>query len=415
MKAKVSLLTILLLTAFNLLSQVQWQIIESPVSDNLSSVWINETGHFTIVSEQGTIISTTDGGATWQTNSYPGYNFESVCFPDMNHGVIAGNGNNAFVLSTANGGETWVSTSFVDTTLKRAMAVFFVDSLNGIVVGSVEDPEGLGGYNQCLHTSNGGQNWAKSSLPHISESVFYGAHFRDGLNCNMVGSDGSFYISNDGGANWAMDISFPLTDLNAIYNFGDQTGVVVGNSGTALYTINKWYQYIDLTTNVIVNLNSVWGAPGTNKLWAVGDSGKVIFMDYYLFGWVEQNSGTTENLKDVFILSEDYGVAVGDNGTILVMSSPSSVSEIDNKNEISIFPNPCSNKTTIRFGVTSRKTIELKVFNTFGREVSLLYRGEKQPGSHQIVFDASELPEGIYFVRLNTGKSSITKKMIVRH
>jgi hypothetical protein len=168
-----------------------------------------------------------------------------------------------------------------------------------------------------------------------------------------------------------------------------------------------------LNTNVAANLNGVWGAPGTFKMWAVGDSGTILFSEYYPLGWLIQNSGTTENLNDVFILNENFGVAVGDNGTVLFMSNPNSVGELSRNPEISVFPNPFKNKTKIRYDISSQCPVELKVFDLLGNEELSLFKGEKQPGSYEIVFDASGLHSGIYFVRLNAGSYSTFKKMLI--
>ena len=43
-----------------------------------------------------------------------------------------------------------------------------------------------------------------------------------------------------------------------------------------------------------------------------------------------------------------------------------------------------------------------------------IQRPHKKPaGEHEVEFEASEFPSGIYFYRLETGRSVITKKMIL--
>jgi hypothetical protein len=139
----------------------------------------------------------------------------------------------------------------------------------------------------------------------------------------------------------------------------------------------------------------------------------ILYTEYYPLGWLIQNSGTNENLNDVFILNESFGVTVGNNGTVLFMSNPNSVGELNRSPEISVFPNPFGNKTTIKYEISSQSSVGLKVFDLLGNEVSNLFKGEKQPGSYEIVFDASGLHNGIYFVRLNAGSNSTFKKIVV--
>ena len=48
-----------------------------------------------------------------------------------------------------------------------------------------------------------------------------------------------------------------------------------------------------------------------------------------------------------------------------------------------------------------------------GREVARLVDGVFPAGSHQVRFEASSLPSGVYLYRLNTDKGSITRKMVL--
>jgi photosystem II stability/assembly factor-like uncharacterized protein len=405
MKTIAITLSIFFISFFHLFSQVQWESVQTPVSENFTSVWILDTGKIIIVSDQGTIVKTNDGGVTWNTSAFAGNNFRSIYFLDNLNGAFVSNGTNVGVFKTNDGGENWQS--FAVDSLDTGNALFLTNNNNIYVVGSFENK------NNIRISYDGGLNWVKSFMPYIIGSEFYDIFFRDENNGIMVGTDGVFYSTNDGGALWGMNITFPVVNLNAIYNFGEQYGIVVGDEGKAFFTINDWYQYIDLNTNVAADLNGVWGAPGTFKMWAVGDSGTILFSEYYPLGWLIQNSGTTENLNDVFILNENFGVAVGDNGTVLFMSNPNSVGELSRNAEISVFPNPFKNKTKIRYDISSQCPVELKVFDLPGNEVLSLFKGEKQPGSYEIVFDASGLHSGIYFVRLNAGSYSTFKKIVI--
>lgn len=55
--------------------------------------------------------------------------------------------------------------------------------------------------------------------------------------------------------------------------------------------------------------------------------------------------------------------------------------------------------------------IAVKVYHVLGREVVTLLNEEKTMGNYEIKFDATGLPSGIYFYRLQAGDFIETKKM----
>lgn len=77
------------------------------------------------------------------------------------------------------------------------------------------------------------------------------------------------------------------------------------------------------------------------------------------------------------------------------------------------YPNPFNPTTIIKFSVFEREQVSLKIFDLLGQEVKTLVQEEKTKGSYEVVFNASELPSGIYVYQLKTGKLVETKKMVL--
>jgi len=75
-------------------------------------------------------------------------------------------------------------------------------------------------------------------------------------------------------------------------------------------------------------------------------------------------------------------------------------------------PNPFNPSTTIRFFVKEPCRVNLKVFNLRGREIATLADAKLEPGEHTIRFDASGLPSGLYFYRIETEGFSAVRKMV---
>ncbi|MFZ4619341.1 MAG: peptidoglycan DD-metalloendopeptidase family protein [Bacteroidota bacterium] len=78
------------------------------------------------------------------------------------------------------------------------------------------------------------------------------------------------------------------------------------------------------------------------------------------------------------------------------------------------YPNPFNPSTTIQFTVPKDVIARLSVFNDLGQRVAELFNGQAIAGTmQQVIFDASSLPSGLYFIRLNAGPSIRTSKMIL--
>jgi len=74
-------------------------------------------------------------------------------------------------------------------------------------------------------------------------------------------------------------------------------------------------------------------------------------------------------------------------------------------------PNPFNAQTNIEYDVPKKAHVYLGVYDVLGRKVSNLVDGEKLPGAYHQIFNADNLPTGIYFYRMNAGEFTETKKM----
>ncbi len=77
------------------------------------------------------------------------------------------------------------------------------------------------------------------------------------------------------------------------------------------------------------------------------------------------------------------------------------------------YPNPFNPSTSIRYSLAHKSAVQLVVFNTLGQQVATLVQGEQQAGYHEILFDASDMPSGVYIYRLTAGEDSAAKRFVV--
>ncbi|MGE5846855.1 MAG: T9SS type A sorting domain-containing protein, partial [Ignavibacteria bacterium] len=66
------------------------------------------------------------------------------------------------------------------------------------------------------------------------------------------------------------------------------------------------------------------------------------------------------------------------------------------------YPNPFNPVVNIKYTISNRQFITIKVYDILGREISTLLNQEKEAGEYKITFNASEyyLPSGVYFIRM---------------
>ncbi|MFZ1730939.1 MAG: ice-binding family protein [Bacteroidota bacterium] len=81
--------------------------------------------------------------------------------------------------------------------------------------------------------------------------------------------------------------------------------------------------------------------------------------------------------------------------------------------ELNNHPNPFPRSTTIEFALARAGMAVVKVYNIHAQEVASLYEGIAEAGRlYQVRFDASQVPYGMYFVRLNANGQTRMQKIV---
>jgi hypothetical protein len=127
----------------------------------------------------------------------------------------------------------------------------------------------------------------------------------------------------------------------------------------------------------------------------------------------DTNATLTIASPDIGTLSTIY--LVGSNG-----SAPVGVREEDDRpaipSEFALcqnYPNPFNPSTVIRYSLPVPGNIRLKIYDLLGREVATLVDGVRPAGEHQVQWDASGMPGGMYLYRLESGTFRETRKLML--
>jgi hypothetical protein len=127
---------------------------------------------------------------------------------------------------------------------------------------------------------------------------------------------------------------------------------------------------------------------------------------------------TIEGLISGFILV--YSNTPTSPDTIVVSGIGQEPTSVDDESKIVTkftleqnYPNPFNPLTVIRYQLPVNSHVTLKVFNIFGEEITTLFDGNISAGIHSVQWNASGLPSGIYFYRLQSGTLIETKKLML--
>jgi photosystem II stability/assembly factor-like uncharacterized protein len=183
----------------------QWDPVSSGTTNNLNGVFLLDFGTGLAVGEAGTILKTTDAGATWSplVSGTTTTLHDVYCF-DASQGVAVGE--QGLILRTTDGGGVW-----------QTVASGVKDNLQSVSFSGVNGISG-GDSQTILYSTESGASWQ------ISQSGFFGGGF---LGAHMLSATMGFVAgqnsifqplvgaSSDGGASWAFQ-AFTLIRTKAV-------------------------------------------------------------------------------------------------------------------------------------------------------------------------------------------------------
>ena len=221
----------------------------------------------------------------------------------------------------------------------------------------------------CYVAANGGNVYtgptAVTNSANVDEYWFDNKHYTVGTG----GLDIAYYYDSAGASN---------TSDKIMYRYANQT---TPTTFAAPVQISQFYPQPSIK-RYIPSLFEYYDTGGDlGVIWVGIDGGaRKLFFDRY--NAVVGISHNGSQIPDAFSLSQNY-------------------------------PNPFNPATKIDFAVPVNGFVSVKVYDLLGREVAALVEKEMKAGIYTVDFDASKFSSGVYFYRLNSGKFTATKKMIL--
>ncbi|HCY77106.1 MAG TPA: hypothetical protein DHV28_14380 [Ignavibacteriales bacterium] len=420
------------------------------------------------------IWKTTDGGTSWnsQYNNPTGFGDALKMF-DSNNGVYYGDpdpypSGNWEILTTTNGGTNWVRVPRAnfppaDSVNGEYGAACSMDIVGNNVWFSAYSAV-AGTQPRIYKSTNKGLNWTVSSFPQVSgTSGSNYVAFSDANNGTVVCLDGTIAKSTDGGMTWTTS-SLTGAAFRFVTNVpGSNLYMAVGSTGTSYYS-NDGLTYTPLTTGTTQTLYMVDAT--ANYAWAVGNAGTIIQysgsplpVELTSFTAVSQNQQVTLNWITASELNNNgfeiqRSVASNDFVTVGFVKGAGTTTlrqeysftdknlsnglysyrlkqidfnglyEFSNAVEVDVrsldnysleqnYPNPFNPTTKIGYVLKEKTNAKVVVMNAIGEEIAVLVNQTQEQGYHQLDFNASNLPSGVYFYSLQTDNFSETKKMLL--
>lgn len=331
-----------------------------------------------------------DFGKSWNTLSTGvsdvGYDFGQFFSQDTF--IVVTNGFINEVLKSENGGITFENL-FIYLHFRRATSIFFLNQS----IGYISCKDGAF-FNGMYRTLDGGDNWTWISSQILDQMYFINENIGFGL------SYGNLCQTIDSGANWNM-IYDTYGNLNDMHFLNDSIAYIAGEFNTVLKSTNGGTNWIELNTDYD-HLRCVRFYNEKVGL-ACGDYGN-IFKTF--------NGGITWE-KEV-ILSVINSITITNNGSILLAGNNGVIlkdtlliplytnnNTFENKNDVTIYPNPTNEYLTIK---SSDKIKKVEIMDINGR--ILLSKNNHSS------LDISEYIDGIYIIRIYTGNKIIIKSFI---
>ena len=419
--------------------------------------------HHTVSSDDGftwdvdTIISASVGGITSTSNPalVEGEN-------GMLHVIFASTGNGIYhIRKTING--AWSTPTKIYNASGTSYPTLITNHDTGHVVfvsyesggGMIEGPGGnYKVYYGIFNINSSGSLNIRKQIYSSSASAVTGtslAQFSNGQLHAVWSRSNEIYHSSGSGASWA-----------AATNISNNNGSSVNPSIASFYGNTVRVAWQDNTSGNYDILTKSYYTSWSNEENISGNGGSsvnpsIMHSDYYggvpLFVWSDNTSGdyniwyhvygssvielrsTPQTSNHPAVTERDNGDTTrflfiwteGSSSPYTIASSfadgpiyapknvlPTRISEIPGEFILGTnYPNPFNPGTHIRYNLPEDAVTELVIYNILGQEVARLVEGFKSAGSYGVKFDATDLPSGVYMYRLQAGKYSATRKLVL--
>jgi len=364
------------------------------------------TNHCSDGSCTGTgVFHSTNDGTSWTDASSGLTNTDVRAFVVSGTNLFAGTYGGGVFRSTDNG----TSWSMVDSGLTKpyvfALAVS-PDTLETLFAGT---------YGGVFRSSNNGTSWTKVNTG-LTDTIVLSLVV-SGTNLFAGTFRGGVFRSTDNGTSWShVDSGMANTE---VWCFAvSDTNLFAGTYGDGIFlSTNNGTSWSAVNSGLTLQAQDIrsFAVSGTN-IFAGTDDG--VYLSTNNGSSWSQLTGThvtsfAINGPNLFVGTIGFGVW---RRPLSEMITTVKTYDNDLPMHFSLsqnYPNPFNPNTTIEFSLPTTGYITLKVIDLLGNEIRILSEGRREAGEYTLMWNAGDLPSGVYFYRMQVGTFSETKKLIV--
>ena len=407
-----------------------WQVVDSSYKSDIYDICFTSVDEGYALSADG-VYKTLNGGSSWNKifslDSAPSQKMQIKMLNDKNGWLL----NYYGLYRTIDGGNNWQETNLESFQQIYKGFTFWYRNL-GILycVGGLDYKE----HPEIYHyiTTNGGISWIRidSQIDPLTGYPinFEKMQFTDPEHLWAQANNG-LWLSNDTARTWhhLLNINFYRGSFD-FYN--SKVGIVSNDEYEFLITTDggdTWHVNPKVSSIRAFDCKFIGSSLQGNRYIEVGLHGKSQI--YYLnpdgtIDWgYAMSSATKNNYNKLFVLVKDDRPnvwAAGNGFSILYRKWEFINSGINNNEEFSLeyslkqnYPNPFNPITTISYQVLKASEVELTIYNLLGQKVATLVSEKQQAGQHQVKWDATGFPSGIYYYMIKAGEFRQVKKMVL--
>ena len=211
--------------------------------------------------------------------------------------------------------------------------------------------------------------------------------FKFPLNQNDIQQDSLYSYYNTG----SLGFAFRFGNYNTLF---DGSGTLILPNGLTYANCNRILTFVDVR-------DSSQAFPAFTDIqiaryeWFVeGVSLPVMISETRI---VSANGGAPTETKEIFILDSN----------VVSIEQPFDFG-------VQLFPNPASDQVRVVYDMNADEQVEVEILNAVGQRVAIKNEGLLNAGRHETRFETTELPRGVYLIRIAVGEAAQVEKLILK-